>query len=62
MSFYKKEENMEILDDKTLLDVYHQAVEYDLDKDFIFIIEKELKERGLLPVNRKSLKDIKRPF
>ncbi|HZH59503.1 MAG TPA: sporulation histidine kinase inhibitor Sda [Metabacillus sp.] len=53
---------MENLDDKTLLDVYHQAVEYDLDKDFIFIIVKELKERGLLPVNQKSLKDIKRPF
>lgn len=39
---------MENIDDETLLDVYHQAVKYDLDKDFIFIIEKELRRRGIL--------------
>lgn len=39
---------MENIDDETLLDVYHQAIKYNLDKDFIYIIEKELKERGFL--------------
>lgn len=42
---------MRNLDDETLLDIYRKAFEYNLDKEFICIIEKELTRRGLLLVN-----------
>ncbi|MDQ0859088.1 sporulation histidine kinase inhibitor Sda [Bacillus sp. V2I10] len=38
---------MKNLADEILLDVYRKAVELNLDKDFICIIKKEVKRRGL---------------
>lgn len=45
---------MDNIDDEILLVVYRKAAENDLDKDFIFILEKELKKRGLLLVTEKD--------
>ncbi|WP_377520401.1 sporulation histidine kinase inhibitor Sda [Priestia megaterium] len=38
---------MDKLNDQTLLAVYSKAIELKLDKDFILILEEELKRRGL---------------
>lgn len=38
---------MEKLNDQTLLASYVKAIELKLDKDFIFILEEELKRRSL---------------
>ncbi|WP_176586061.1 sporulation histidine kinase inhibitor Sda [Priestia megaterium] len=38
---------MEKLNDQTLLTSYSKAIELKLDKDFILILEEELKRRGL---------------
>ncbi|WP_412762781.1 sporulation histidine kinase inhibitor Sda [Priestia megaterium] len=40
-------ESMEKLNDQTLLASYFKAIELKLDKDFILILEEELKRRGL---------------
>nr|WP_319017915.1 sporulation histidine kinase inhibitor Sda [Priestia megaterium] len=39
--------SMENLNDQTLLESYFKAIELKLDKDFILILEEELKRRGL---------------
>ena len=40
-------ESMEKLSDQTLFASYFKAIELKLDKDFILILEEELKRRGL---------------
>ncbi|MFF2444497.1 sporulation histidine kinase inhibitor Sda [Priestia megaterium] len=39
--------SMDKLNDQTLLASYVKAIELKLDKDFILILEEELKRRGL---------------
>ena len=39
--------SMDKLNDQTLLASYFKAIELKLDKDFILILEEELKRRGL---------------
>jgi developmental checkpoint coupling sporulation initiation to replication initiation len=43
----KARESMEKLNDQTLLASYFKAIELNLDKDFILILEEELKRRAL---------------
>ncbi|MEH7472797.1 sporulation histidine kinase inhibitor Sda [Priestia megaterium] len=45
---------MEKLNDQTLLASYFKAIELKLDKDFILILEEELKRRGLSLIVRKD--------
>ncbi|ARK26385.1 hypothetical protein SporoP37_16530 (plasmid) [Sporosarcina sp. P37] len=38
---------MEILSDKELLEAYDKAVKFDLDREFIRLLEEEIKRRNL---------------
>ncbi|GAA0459782.1 sporulation histidine kinase inhibitor Sda [Alkalibacillus silvisoli] len=38
---------MEILDNSTLINTYKRAVEIKLSQEFIYLLEKEIKYRGL---------------
>ncbi len=38
---------MEILNDKTLIEIYKKAVELNINKDFLYIITTEMMGRGL---------------
>ncbi|MFS0907596.1 sporulation histidine kinase inhibitor Sda [Priestia aryabhattai] len=46
-NFVKARGNMKKLNDETLLASYFKAIELKLDKDFILILEEELKRRDL---------------
>ncbi|MBO8173550.1 MAG: sporulation histidine kinase inhibitor Sda [Bacillaceae bacterium] len=39
---------MEYLMDNELLDVYQKAVHYDIDEDFVLLLQQELIRRGLM--------------
>ncbi|MDN3233356.1 sporulation histidine kinase inhibitor Sda [Priestia megaterium] len=40
--------------DQLLIESYFKAIELDLDKDFILVLEEELKRRGLSLIVRKD--------
>ncbi|WP_373274924.1 sporulation histidine kinase inhibitor Sda [Priestia aryabhattai] len=40
-------EDMKKITDQLLIESYFKAIELDLDKDFILVLEEELKRRGL---------------
>ncbi len=46
--FFDKEEKMETIPDKLLLEIYHQARLYKLSNDFIELLEKEIVARKLM--------------
>ncbi|MBO8173537.1 MAG: sporulation histidine kinase inhibitor Sda [Bacillaceae bacterium] len=41
---------MEYLRDDQLLDVYQKAVDYDIDEDFILLLQQEIIRRGLMDI------------
>ncbi|MFC0470835.1 sporulation histidine kinase inhibitor Sda [Halalkalibacter kiskunsagensis] len=43
-----------LLDDKILLESYHEAIKLNLDREFISILKDEIKERGLYNELKKS--------
>lgn len=43
------------LDDQSLIDAYNNAVELNLDIDFIEMLEKEIQSRNLLGIKKKYL-------
>ncbi|PES93501.1 sporulation histidine kinase inhibitor Sda [Priestia megaterium] len=45
---------MKKITDQLLIESYFKAIELDLDKDFILILEEELKRRGLSLIVRKD--------
>ncbi|WP_423143154.1 sporulation histidine kinase inhibitor Sda [Priestia megaterium] len=47
-------EDMKKITDQLLIESYFKAIELDLDKDFILILEEELKRRGLSLIVRKD--------
>ncbi|MFE4029841.1 sporulation histidine kinase inhibitor Sda [Priestia sp. YIM B13551] len=47
-------EDMKKITDQLLIESYFKAIELDLDKDFILVLEEELKRRGLSLIVRKD--------
>jgi developmental checkpoint coupling sporulation initiation to replication initiation len=47
-------EDMKKITDQLLIKSYFKAIELDLDKDFILVLEEELKRRGLSLIVRKD--------
>jgi len=47
-----------VISDEALLDAYRKAIKYELSKDFISLLEEELKSRSLLH----KIKDSQSPY
>jgi len=47
-------EDMNKITDQLLIESYFKAIELDLDKDFILVLEEELKRRGLSLIVQKD--------
>jgi developmental checkpoint coupling sporulation initiation to replication initiation len=47
-------EDMKKITDQLLIESYFKAIELDLDKDFILVLEEELKRRGLSLIVQKD--------
>jgi len=47
-------EDMKKITDQLLIESYFKEIELDLDKDFILVLEEELKRRGLSLIVRKD--------
>ena len=47
-------EDMKKITEQLLIESYFKAIELDLDKDFILVLEEELKRRGLSLIVRKD--------
>ncbi|MBX9955422.1 sporulation histidine kinase inhibitor Sda [Peribacillus simplex] len=45
---------MKKLNDQLLIDSYLRAIELDLEKNFILVLEEELKRRGLPLIDQKD--------
>jgi developmental checkpoint coupling sporulation initiation to replication initiation len=45
---------MKKLNDQLLIDSYLKAIELDLEKNFILVLEEELKRRGLPLIDQKD--------
>ncbi|MEH7590871.1 sporulation histidine kinase inhibitor Sda [Priestia megaterium] len=45
---------MKKITDQLLIESYFKAIELDLDKDFILVLEEELKKRGLSLIVQKD--------
>ncbi|PGO54310.1 sporulation histidine kinase inhibitor Sda [Priestia megaterium] len=45
---------MKKITDQLLIESYFKSIELDLDKDFILVLEEELKRRGLSLIVRKD--------
>lgn len=47
-------EDMKKITEQLLIESYFKAIELDLDKDFILVLEEELKRRGLSLIVQKD--------